>query len=252
MPPVAERVLWDGCLFCLNPRHPGPCAKPKAGDAGGGRKPRKSRGGGGDGGDGGAETGGKPAEGEAALAAAPIAMPDLDGGGARGFDTLPPDEAHALRYFRGEGYRKVTPALYRGKASPDVQKRIDSLDSAMNRSHIQSDVVTHRGVTDIRKLVGAKAAGGDLTGAQFTDKAFLSTSADQKIAKHFAVKGRLTGDTRPTVFRYTVPKGTKAITLSGSKHESELLLSRGLTFRVAKDHGVKDDGIRYLDLEVVT
>ena len=56
--------------------------------------------------------GGKPAEGEDALAAAPIAMPDLDGGGARGFDTLPDAEAHALRYFRGEGYRKVTPALY--------------------------------------------------------------------------------------------------------------------------------------------
>lgn len=247
MPPVAERVLWDGCLFCLNPRHPGPCAKPKVGDTGQAKKSRKSRD------SGGHETGGgKPAEGEAALAAAPVAMPDLDGGGSRGFDTLPPDEAHALRYFRGEGYRKVTPALYRGRASPDVQSRIDSLDSAMNRSQLQSDVITHRGVTDIRKLVGAKAAAGDLTGAQFTDKAFLSSSADQKIAKHFAVRGRLAGNTQPTVFRYTVPKGTKAITLSGTKHESELLLSRGLTFRITKDHGVKDDGIRYMDLEVVT
>lgn len=242
MVPVADRVLWDGCLFCLNPRHPGPCAKPKAADTGK-KRPRKKAA---------PPAGGKPAEGDDALAAAPIAMPDLDGTGGRGFDTLPPDEVQALNYFRGEGYRKVTPALYRGRANPEVQGRIDSLDSAMSRSALTRDVVTYRGTPDIRKLVGARAAGGDLTGAQFTDKAFLSSSADRKVAKNFAVKGRAAADTRPVVFRYTLPKGTKAITLSSGKHESEMLLDRGLTFRVAKDHGVSDDGIRYLDLEVVS
>ena len=192
------------------------------------------------------------AQGEAALAAAPIAMPDLDGGGARGFDTLPDGELHALRFFRGEGYRQITPALYRGKASPAVQERIDHLDSVMKRSRLERDVVTYRGVTDIRKLVGARAAQEDLSGAQFTDRAFLSTSADEVQAKFFSRKGAKTSDTRPTVFRYTIPKGTAAVKLSGVKHESELLLQRGLTFRIVADHGVAGDGIRYLDLEVVT
>ena len=249
---TAVRELWDGCRFCLNPRHPGPCAKPKA-DDGGAKKPRKAKKATSPGGGKGAEPAaqGKPAEGEAALAAAPVAMPDI-GGTGRGFDTLPDDEAHALQYFRGEGYRKVTPALYRGKANPEVQGRIDHLDSAMNRSHLDSDVVTYRGTPDLNKLVGTRAARGNLTGVQFTDKAFLSTSADQRMAKHFSVKGTKASGKTPTVFRYTVPKGTKAIQLSGSKHESELLLQRGLTFRIAADHGVKEDGIRYLDLEVVT
>jgi hypothetical protein len=29
---VGDRVRWAGCFYCLNPRHPGPCAKPKAAD----------------------------------------------------------------------------------------------------------------------------------------------------------------------------------------------------------------------------
>ena len=34
---VGDRVRWVGCFYCLNPRHPGPCAKPGGPDAGGGR-----------------------------------------------------------------------------------------------------------------------------------------------------------------------------------------------------------------------
>lgn len=43
------RALWTGCRFCLNPRHPGPCAKPKGPDSG---SPGHGHGGGGGGGGG--------------------------------------------------------------------------------------------------------------------------------------------------------------------------------------------------------
>ena len=47
-PEVASvRTLWTGCSYCLNPRHPGPCAKPHGGDTGGHRKHGGGAGGGG-------------------------------------------------------------------------------------------------------------------------------------------------------------------------------------------------------------
>lgn len=45
------REVWDGCLFCLSPKHPGPCAKPHAESDGGGdgHKPKGGGGGAGEG-----------------------------------------------------------------------------------------------------------------------------------------------------------------------------------------------------------
>lgn len=84
------RELWDGCLFCLNPRHPGPCAKPKS-DAAAPAKPRKRTPGGGGGGGG----GGKQAESKPA-AAKPAAGP------AKGRDMVGDDpEASGAKIVAG-------------------------------------------------------------------------------------------------------------------------------------------------------
>lgn len=189
------------------------------------------------------------ATGQAALDAAGVGLPDPDGTGGKGLGDLSDQQVRALHYFRGEGYRQVTPALYRGKPRPQVAERISHLDAAMAHSRLDRDVVTYRGVTDIRRLVGARAERGNLTGAKWTDRAFLSTSTERRLAHNFSRKGAAVSDTRPTVLRYLVPKGSHAVKLSSSRHESELLLDRGSSFRVVADHG-QIDGARYLDVEV--
>ena len=45
----ADRALWTGCRYCLNPRHPGPCAKPH-GPESSSKRSRKGKNGGGGGG----------------------------------------------------------------------------------------------------------------------------------------------------------------------------------------------------------
>lgn len=47
---AAGRTLWTGCHFCLNPRHPGPCAKPKAAGSPASKRKKKAPSGGGGGG----------------------------------------------------------------------------------------------------------------------------------------------------------------------------------------------------------
>ena len=49
----------------------------------------------------------------------------------------------------------------------------------------------------------------------------------------------------------TVPAGTGAVQMSEIDHEAELMLERGLRYRVVADHGVDDGGVRRLDVEVL-
>ncbi|HZN76016.1 MAG TPA: ADP-ribosyltransferase [Micromonosporaceae bacterium] len=94
----------------------------------------------------------------------------------------------------------------------------------------------------------------DLTGLQWVDHGFQSTSARLGAAQVFGRRWpelNNKSDGEPVVLNILVPKGTNGIQLSELEHEAEILLDRGLVMEVAADHGVGEDGFRRLDVRVV-
>lgn len=94
----------------------------------------------------------------------------------------------------------------------------------------------------------------DLTGMQWVDHGFQSTSARPEAVLEFGKRwpaANSPGDGEPIILNILVPKGTKGVQLSELEHEAEILLDRGLVMEVAADKGVGADGFRRLDIRVV-
>jgi len=129
----------------------------------------------------------------------------------------------------------------------DYMRRIDE---TMSASRLEDDVIVTRGTATGRGIFG-DALKSDLTGWSWTEKGYVSTTADPDVAEIFGGTG--------LVMRIRVPSGTGAVKLSGTKGdakkitagEAELLLQKGLTMRVVRDNGRDADGTRRLDVEVV-
>jgi hypothetical protein len=142
-------------------------------------------------------------------------------------------------------------ALLRGGKAIGSRSRaeafIETIDTALRHSPLTHDVLVFRGIQDGRSVFG-DAWRGDLTGCQFREPGYSSTSADRRRVEDF-ISDR---DIAPAELRIHVPAGTHAINLSdfGDAHgdEAELLLDRDLPFRVVADRS--DHGRRYLDVEI--
>jgi ADP-ribosyltransferase exoenzyme len=148
------------------------------------------------------------------------------------------------------GY-EVSDAAVEGHQSENVE----TLKKLMNRSRLTHDVVVERGVRNPSRSLSDPSKWnmtGGMEGAEWTDYAFSSATANPDEALFFALRSE---SAQPTIFAILVPKGTPAVQLSpfvgeaGDKGEAELLLPPGLRYRVVDDHGVID-GIRRLDVEV--
>jgi hypothetical protein len=182
--------------------------------------------------------------GDDALASAPANMLSPDSG-------LTPEQFDAVDEYRDIFYTGVNNALRGGPNNDEIQSRIDNLDAAMEGSRLTSDIVTYRGLTNGSAMFGDRL-GGDLTGMEWDEQAYSSTSADRDLAEEFATN---THDlSRSVVMRMLVPAGVGGITLSdanadgGYPPESEVLLQRGLRLRVVADNGGTP---RQIDVEVV-
>lgn len=188
--------------------------------------------------------------GERALRAAPLDVQD-----EAGFRRIAPTEAgdqfgpfEAVRRYRGVEFREINDELLAG-GTAEGNPLIRGIDAAMDASPLRSAVQTYRGLSE-RGFVreSGLAMDGDLTGATWVDRAYASTGVDEMIGRGFANKRDGIG----VFMRVVTPEGTKAIAISGG--EAELLLQRGLTFRVVADRGVEQFGRfrhRVLDVEVV-
>lgn len=128
----------------------------------------------------------------------------------------------------------------RAREFATADRDIKVLDRAMAQSKLPDDAVVYRGGRNVARL-GIPA--GDAVGLQWTDLGYVGTSTDRRIAEQFAQRDGY-------VIRVLAPKGTSAIRITGGG-ESELMLDRGLTFRVVADHGVTKGGVRVLDVEIV-
>lgn len=157
---------------------------------------------------------------------------------------------NALKKYRGNDFEDINGVL-RGKqkATATVNGWIDAIEAGLAKSKLQDSVIVWRGVKTGESVFGPRASWpADLTGVQWTDPAFFSTSVDRGNAEFFAGK---------VLMRFVFPKGTPAIQLSGYEYEAELMIGHGYTFRVIRDRGQGSVGSsarvidRILDVEVI-
>jgi hypothetical protein len=195
-------------------------------------------------------------EGHAALAAAPLDLndPKLQVNGMVGIDS----ERDEIQLYKGVAYTPTNQYLREG-AGEFLRERVEKMDDAISKSKLTSDVIVHRGVKDPRAFMG-DLVDGDLTGLEWIDDAYLSTSADLRIADRFA--NQSDSPDGGMVLNIRVGKGATMLRLSGfapadatlndTSPEAELLGGRGWQMRVVADHGKDAGGIRRVDVEVVS
>lgn len=124
---------------------------------------------------------------------------------------------------------------------------IKAIDEVIKDSRLKQDSQTIRGIKNIRDIFGDKAD-GDLTGFEYTDHGFVSTTASQTSLDY--LKDRYLGQgANPGHVTLKVPAGTRAA--AAWQKIEEIMLDRGLTYRVTADHGVDANGVRQLEMEVV-
>jgi len=184
-----------------------------------------------------------PAAGEEALGVPPKKLDEMTAAGDR--------RATALWYRAGDNSMETktgNPGSYdmgqqmrSGKLDPEMRARVKDIDSVMSESHLPRPIEVYRGIGSHFDRFKA--------GSKFTDKSFVSTTTDPHWARGFG----------GTVMRIRVPAGTRAVRManrSSDPPESEILLHRGLRFRVIGEApaGTAEAfrAVRVLDVEVMS
>jgi hypothetical protein len=173
----------------------------------------------------------EPRPGTDALTAPPKNLAELTNNGD--------PRAAALWYRTGDnsietgdtpGYVAFNDHLRRGGLDPVMRQRVADVDSVMRESVLTEPIEVYRGID----LAGLGHSPGNLVGVELTDHAFGSTTADPAWARLFAT----------SVLRIRVPAGISAIRMADrdpTRPESEILLDRGLTYRITAEHLELDD-----------
>lgn len=175
-------------------------------------------------------------------------------------DSDPPltrDQQMALEDYGADNYEPINRMLRGGDPEQGIvhadrettQAWVDHIDAAMEQSRLTAEVQTWRGMDNARRLFGNRMD-GNLTGMEWREDSYASTSTDRDVSHMFATTGE---NPDQVLMRIVVPAGVGAVEISGdtgSLPESEVLLQRGLTMRIVADNGVVD-GVRQIDVEVV-
>jgi ADP-ribosyltransferase exoenzyme len=170
----------------------------------------------------------------------------------------PPDQAAAaaMRNYTTNDYRAVNSALRDGKGQlpPETsyytRQTVGGMDRALEGSTASRDLAVSRGVTDYQRMLDGHEPEA---GTTWIDHGFVSTSTED--AAHLGGVFASSGD-NPMRMSIYVPKGTPAISQGPGQRRDlldpdEVVLGRGLTYRVVRDNGQDGDGIRQVDVEVV-
>lgn len=153
----------------------------------------------------------------------------------------------ALREYQSSFFEAINGQLRRGEVSDRVGQTVATLDQAMGVSRITRDIQVWRGVTSAERMFG-DALDRDMTGLTWRELAYTSTSAAERFAQDFGIKGL---GSAPVLMRIVVPKGTSALRLGTLNDQAEVLIERGKRFRVIADRGISPQGYRLLDIEVL-
>lgn len=129
-----------------------------------------------------------------------------------------------------------------------------TLDQIVQRSESRRDIRVTRGVANPHVTFGsAWNDDGDNTGLTWRDEAFVPGTVHINIAEQIAKDRAKSSGTDEVLMHVLVPKGTKAAKLNTDEYyyHGEILINRGSTFRIIKDHGKPTSGPRVLDVEVI-
>ncbi|MCX4470463.1 hypothetical protein OOK41_09105 [Micromonospora sp. NBC_01655] len=168
----------------------------------------------------------------------------------RGDVVLSRSQRDALREYESSYYAAINGQLRSGEVGPRVRRIVDRLDAGMAASRARRDLAVWRGITNGQRLFGDRLD-GDLGGFEWREDAYLSTSAEERVAKDFTYQGA--GGANSVVMRLVAPARVGAMHVSGTLGfgQAEVLLERGLRLRVVRDRGVSPAGYRLLDVEVL-
>jgi hypothetical protein len=190
--------------------------------------------------------------GVAAFEAAPLRMYASDASDA---------SRRAISYYARLGYKSINTELRVGKGEPKTKRVRDAIvgvDKAMATAKLTDRIVVYRGVDDPTVMFGdAWRPDRDNSGLTWVDHGYTSASPFDIEATGFS-RAEGGGGVLMTI---TVSAGVAAVGVvqpeeSQWEGEVELMLERGLRFRVTRDHGtaeVASVGVRArrLDVEVV-
>jgi hypothetical protein len=171
-----------------------------------------------------------------ALEAAPIGL-------RRKPDQLTKAQREALNGYRLMQYSQINGHLRYGGGDAQAINGVTQIDSVMAASKLTSDVQLWRGLPATRDLFGDRSR-GDLTGIEWREDAYVSTSASRKVSEEFA------DPQLGLLMRIVAPAGSGGVQVS-STYEAEILLDRGQRFRVVADNGRTPEGRRMIDVEVL-
>lgn len=170
---------------------------------------------------------------------------NMDGKGA------PSGSKGSLYNYTGSGYDAVNSKL--NSLPPGSKKTgstsIANIDKGMEASPApEEDLILYRGFKDPHGVFSSgKWNDVNVAGMEWSQKSYSSTSGNLGTAQSFAGYGGV-------VMRVIVPKSmkVKGINAKGGQHpgEAEVILQRGLRYRVVADYG-KHGNSRYIDVMVV-
>jgi hypothetical protein len=123
---------------------------------------------------------------------------------------------------------------------------IEAIDDLMAVSRTTAPMEQWRGLRAARGMFGDRLD-GDMTGVEWREDAYTSTSSNMGVSQYFATHGQ-----GGMLMRIFVSEGIGAAQVKDSRGEAEALLERGLRFRIVADHGWQGAwGYRLVDVEVV-
>lgn len=144
-----------------------------------------------------------------------------------------------------EDYKNSSLKVNRDARSGNETDTTRALDSAIQKSTLSTNATVLRGInpnpdrsplpTRENEESGRMEFLSDYTGMEFSDSGFISTTFSKDIANDFVIPGHA------IVFEIDVPRGSKALYISGIKeysgkdNEHELLLPRNTKFSVVGD-----------------
>lgn len=160
---------------------------------------------------------------------------------------------NALHSYTGSSYGTINTKL--NGLPPGVKKtgspQISSIDAVFAASPpLEGDVVLYRGFSSPETVFkSGKWNDVNVAGVEWSQRSYSSTSGALSTAQSFAGPGGV-------VMRIIIPKemGIKGINAKGGQHpgENEIILERGIRYRVVADYGKSgSDNRRYVDVMVV-
>lgn len=119
-------------------------------------------------------------------------------------------QSDALTTYSGSRFESINSGLRNGNLSAADKKVVADIDSAMSKTKKDSVLFENQELyrgANVPEIAAALKSKKSLVGVEFTDKAYVSTTRDPKVAKSFSKKDQ-------PILVFNAPKGTQAIDMA--------------------------------------